>query len=116
MVKNIITTIIVAVVSVVIGMAIGGNPVGNEYPMTTVVCDIDEENDIVTCMDFNGFTWQFEGVEEWQVGWIASFIMDDMGTADIHDDVILDVKYDGWLNSTAWGWDGTYPVLLINND
>lgn len=70
------------------------------YPMTTVVVEVDRASDIVTCRDFNGNLWQFEGCEDWCENDVASMIMDDMGTPKIFDDEIISVRYDGWIE----GW------------
>ena len=71
------------------------------YPLTTKVVELDRENDIVICEDFNGFRWQFEGCEDWQEGDICSMIMNDNGTPKIFDDEIVSVKYDGYFE----GWN-----------
>ena len=75
----------------------------NLYPMTTVVTDINYTTDTVTLTDFNGFEWQFTGVEDWTKGDICSCIMSDKGTPYIFDDEIITVKYDGWFS----GWTET---------
>lgn len=72
----------------------------NEYPMTTVVTNVNYTTDIVTIQDFNGFEWQFSGCEDWTKGDICSCIMSDNGTPLIFDDEIITVKYDGWFS----GW------------
>ena len=61
-------------------------PKGEQYAMTTVVVELDENNDEVICIDFNGNEWVFEGVEDWMVGDIASMVMNDCGTPIIYDD------------------------------
>lgn len=76
-------------------------PRSEQYPMTTVVVDVCEPNDTVTCRDFNGNLWQFHGVEDWVVGDVASLLMDDAGTPMIKDDIVLDARYDGWFA----GWE-----------
>lgn len=76
-------------------------PHTSQYPMTTVVVDVSEPNDTVTCRDFNGNLWQFSGVEDWVVGDVASLLMDDAGTPMIKDDIVLDARYDGWFA----GWE-----------
>lgn len=87
-----------------------GTPKGKEYPMTTVVSEINEKADEVVCIDFNGNEWVFTGVEDWIVGDIASMIMNDKGTPIIYDDEIVSVRYDGWLEG-YWGWDGEAPIF-----
>lgn len=65
----------------------------NYYPLFTTVINV--ENDIVTLEDNNGFTWEFEGAEDWIVGDICTCIMNDNGTEKIFDDVIVQTRYDG---------------------
>lgn len=72
------------------------------YSLTTVVCDFDYENDLVYCEDFNGEVWCFEGIEDWVLGDIASFVMYNHKTPIIYDDEIINVKYCGWFD----GWEG----------
>ena len=67
----------------------------NLYPTTTVVYELDQENDLVTVEDANGNLWQFEGCEDWDVNDICSILMDDCGTTSIYDDEIVMVRYSG---------------------
>ena len=69
----------------------------NMYPLTTIVIDADRENDIVSCKDFSGNVWAFEGCEDYEPGDICSMIISDNGTANIKDDVIISTKYDGFI-------------------
>lgn len=97
---------IICVIGIVIMIGTACEATQNEptetlYPMTTIVVDLDHENDVVTCKDFNGYLWQFEGCEDWQEGDICSMIMNDNGTPKIFDDEIVSVKYDGYLE----GWN-----------
>ena len=71
----------------------------NYYAMTTVVIQVDYENDIVTCKDFVGNSWAFNGCEDWISGDIASMIMDTKGTQEISDDEIVSVRYNGWIEN-----------------
>ena len=65
------------------------------YPITTVVYNLDRENDLVTVKDANGNLWQFEGCEDWEINDICSMLMDDCGTTTIYDDEIVMVRYNG---------------------
>ena len=65
------------------------------YPQTMVVVKVN--NDVVTLADFNGFTYEFKGAEDWMVGDICSCIMDDNGTEKVLDDKIIDTKYSGYF-------------------
>lgn len=74
------------------------------YPQTMVVVAIDEYENLVTVRDFNGWEWQFFGVEDWNVGDICSCIMNNKRTPRIFDDSIENVKYSGWIdNIEEWG-------------
>lgn len=67
------------------------------YATTMTVESVNEQTDIVTLVDFNGFIWQIQGVEDWQEGDIASCLMHSKGTPEIIDDVILKVQYSGYI-------------------
>ena len=71
-----------------------------QYPVTTVVCAVDYETDVVTLRTFTGFTYEFKGVEDWMVGDVCACIMNDKNTPSILDDEIVDVRYCGWIE----GW------------
>lgn len=66
------------------------------YPMTAKVISVDYAEDVVLVQDYNGFIFAFEGCEDWFEGDGASMVMDDNGTEDITDDVILMAHYCGW--------------------
>lgn len=69
------------------------------YPLTTVVVSVDAENDVVTCIDYNGNLWEFYGCEDWEQGDIASLLMKNCGTAEIFDDEIIMANYCGTFES-----------------
>lgn len=87
-------------------------PTSKTYGLTTVVIDVSKANDRVTCQDFNGNLWQFEGVEDWCVNDIATFIMDDMGTKEIKDDKIIKVTYSGYFE----GWLEDYEEITLEGE
>lgn len=66
---------------------------GYEYALTTVVVSVDYTTNIVKTMDATGNIWEFAGVEDWTPDDVCSMVMYDNGTADIHDDVIINAKY-----------------------
>lgn len=66
------------------------------YPMTAKVISVDYAEDVVLVQDYNGFIFAFEGCEDWFEGDGVSMVMDDNGTEDITDDVILMAYYCGW--------------------
>ena len=78
--------------------------VGNEYALTTQVVQVDYENDVVVCQDFNGNLWEFEGTEDWMYGDIASLVMNDMGTPEIYDDeIVAPPRYGGYFDGFPKG-------------
>lgn len=66
------------------------------YPLTTIIRDIDPEQDIVYAEDCNGNIWTFYGVEDWDIDDICSMIIYDNDTDIIYDDIILKVQYGGY--------------------
>lgn len=78
--------------------------VTNEYALTTIVINVDEENDIVQCVDFNGNIWEFKGCADWVINDYCSMIMNDNGTEEIEDDIIVSTHYSGWLDG-VFGYD-----------
>lgn len=64
-------------------------------PLCGVVVEVNYKEDYIAIEDFTGNVWEWEGVEDWQEGDIAALIMDDNGTENIFDDIILDIQYCG---------------------
>lgn len=89
--QAIIAMVIMIIVSVTIGTY------AEQYPTTMIVNELDYNENMVICIDFNGNEWAFEEIEDWCIGDIASMIMDDMGTESIYDDVIIMVRYSGYV-------------------
>lgn len=77
-------------------VTLSAKPATNDYAMTCKVVELDDENDLVVLVDANGFEWAWEGIEDWQVGDCASLLMNDNGTAEIFDDIILSMHYNSW--------------------
>lgn len=99
--KKIIASIIITTMIIINLFCIADEPIQTTYShlygKTTIVTQIDYTNDIVYCDDFNGFTWSFFGTEDWNIDDIATFVMYDNNTADIHDDIIIKVTYNGYI-------------------
>lgn len=66
------------------------------YPETAKVVDVDYTTDLVTVETYTGFTFVFEGCEDWLEGDGVSLLMDDNGTEFIVDDAILKAEYTAW--------------------
>lgn len=95
--KKIVLTMIIACIALELILGFATAPKANQYPLSTVVVELNEENDIVTVEDFNGNLWEFEGVEDWEVGDICAMIMRDNATKIIFDDEIISTRYNGYL-------------------
>ncbi len=68
-----------------------------EYAKSTTVVMLEKATDTVVCQDFNGNLWCFYGIEDWQIGDVASLLMSDNGTENyIYDDIVLSARYDGY--------------------
>ena len=67
------------------------------YATAGIVYWIDENTNTVSVTTFDGNQWDFEGTEGWFIGDIVAMMMDDMGTSAIEDDVIVNVRYCGWV-------------------
>lgn len=65
------------------------------YANCGTVTAIDRENDSVTFTDSTGHAWMFSGVEDWQLGDTVAAIMNDNGTTNVTDDIIVSVRYCG---------------------
>lgn len=68
---------------------------GNLYPLAGTVVEVNRPEDTVTVQDGAGNLWRFDGAEDWQPGDLAALLMNDCGTEDVRDDVILQVRYAG---------------------
>lgn len=86
-------------------MLFNGNPSASLYATTFVVIETRKTDDTVILTDMtSGHKYSFYGIEDWEVGDIATCIMSDNGTEDyIYDDQILTVKYEGWIEMQAKG-------------
>lgn len=67
------------------------------YPSCGIVVEVNYEEDYIVIEDFYGNAWIFEGVEDWIEGDIVAVIMDDNGTEQIEDDIIIDIRYCGTM-------------------
>jgi len=69
------------------------------YAKVAIVDKIDEENDLVYFrIDYgeDGHWYVMEGIEDLFVGDICGLLMNDNGTPEIFDDIILSATYSGW--------------------
>lgn len=71
------------------------------YPMTFIITEVDEAEDVVYMENYFGHVYTFEGVEDWWPGDMVSCIMWTEGTPEITDDVIMSVRGVGEINGFA---------------
>ena len=64
------------------------------YANMTTIVKIDRNADVVTCVDYNGYVWEFYGCEDWCEGDLCNLVMYDNMTDRITDDVIVRKIYE----------------------
>lgn len=63
-----------------------------------IIIEINEEDDYVVVEDPCGLIWEFDEIEDFDIGDLVLMVMDDMGTPEtIIDDVIIDTIYSGYV-------------------
>jgi len=69
----------------------------NVYPNTAVVTSINYETDIFTVATSTNISYTLKGVEDWEVGDLASLLMYDIGgDGDITNDLVIELRYTGF--------------------
>lgn len=66
------------------------------YATTFKITDLDYKTDTIIFSDANGNIWEYEGIEDWELGDTASVLMFDNGTTNIYDDEIVSMRYSSW--------------------
>ena len=66
-----------------------------EYPKSFIVSDVDYKSHVLYLHDYSGEEWTYEETDDWMPGDFAAAIMDDNGTIEIYDDIILMLYYQG---------------------
>lgn len=69
----------------------------NLYAQTGIITEINRYSDFVTVTVANGNQFSFYGASDYEEGDFCSMVMDSCGTEIVFDDVIVDTKYDGYL-------------------
>lgn len=92
-------TSLITIVSIMFGSSgnVYFNTIEDIYPETAIIMKTDLEADLVTVQTLNGNCFQFYGVEDYQAGDIVSMVMDSGSTPEVEDDIILSVKYSGYI-------------------
>lgn len=71
------------------------------YPQAFVISEVNYEENTILLVDCNGEGWIWEGIEDYGVGDIIAAIMDDSKTETIYDDIIIMIRYAGYME----GWE-----------
>ena len=66
------------------------------YVLRAQVVGVDNEEDVVACVDTTGNVWEFYGVEDWCEGDFVLLLMDTCGTQTIYDDTVLRTTADAF--------------------
>ena len=90
----VLSVIVISLIIALFCFAANHSAVNDLYAKSAVVTHLNNVTDIVTIQDSNGFCWEFEGCEDWQVGDHCACVMNDKGTQQIFDDEIISVKYE----------------------
>ena len=96
--KRIAIIILVILMAAVCMTAAGCRRNENEskiYPICGEVIGINLEEDIVTFCTSNGNKFSFYGTEDYAEGDIVACIMDDNGTENVCDDIVIMAYYQG---------------------
>ena len=97
MMKKILNAIFYAMVIAICGTAIGliafhalFTPQSETFEVAAIVENYNENDNCSTLVDWNGEAWFYEG--ELEVGKMVIVVFDDMGTTDIYDDEIIEIR------------------------
>lgn len=88
---------ICAIILTIVNLVCGYKPIEAYYPTVGIVCEVDKAANVVAVKDNNGNVWEFSGTEDWIRGDICAMLMYDNGTEIIYDDIIIDVRYCGYI-------------------
>ena len=100
--KHILRAFLAAFIATTIILSIAGKTKANsydlkhEYPETFTVIATNVGADYIVLRNFAGHFYVWGNCEDWEPGDIASAIMNDNGTADVTDDIIVTLKYSGY--------------------
>ena len=88
------TAVSMLIIGFLFGSAYGNQTsADNLYPISTKVVSIDYTMDRVTVQQANGTLWTFCGCDDWELDDNCNIIMNDNGTPEVYDDVIVDCRY-----------------------
>ena len=103
MIYCVLSCLLVFLLSVLVIWCVGCTPdsparESQEYPDCGLIIDIDEECNLVTYQTQNGNIFCFTGIEDFFVGDLVATIMNDSGTPEVKDDIVVSARYVGWID------------------
>lgn len=103
MIHRVLSCLLVFLLSVSVIGCVGCTPdsparESQEYPDCGLIIGIEEEGDLVTYQTQNGNIFCFTGIEDFFVGDLVATIMNDSGTPEVADDIVVSVRYVGWID------------------
>ena len=87
-----------------VGFANSKREMGDYYPRAFVVSQMDYARDMVIVPDAVGFEWEFEEIEDWEVGDMVVAIMSTNGTDILTDDYFVKIQFAGYINPIEY-WE-----------
>lgn len=97
--KTLIMSLLIA-----LGLTTSPMEMGNYYPRAMVVTQLEKETDTVICVDGVGLEWEFNEIDDWEVGDVVAAIMCDNGTPEIYDDYFVEIRFSGYINPIEY-WE-----------
>ena len=89
--------IITLLIGLVLGLLHGYTIRKRLYPNALYVAETNKEENYVAAVSITGNAFKFSGVDDWMIGDVVAVIMDDKGTENVDDDVIIKKRYAGNL-------------------
>lgn len=102
--KAIIALLIMMSLLACVGFANSKREMGDYYPRAFVVSQLDYARDMVIVTDAVGFEWEFEEIEDWEVGDMVVAIMSDNATPIMSDDYFVKIQFAGYINPIEY-WE-----------
>ena len=65
----------------------------NLYTRVAIVGNLDHDRDVVSCIDTTGEIWEFDWIDDWEVGDVCILVIDGKGTKTLKDDEIILYTY-----------------------
>lgn len=102
--RIVITLAIIGSLLACVGFTNSKREMGDYYPRAFVVSQLDYARDMVIVTDAVGFEWEFEEIEDWEVGDMVVAIMSDNATPIMSDDYFVKIQFAGYINPIEY-WD-----------